>query len=233
MGDVPRDNYLSTVCDEIILQVLYCLDYESVLNLSQTCRKLCCICSYDQQVWSRLCRDDFNIELASPHPFSSFHYLYKVLHQSREILKIYLSNSYQSFGNYGRYGVFPNWLWSWIVLNTNPPSLPEWIRTYHEPFLRFKLSEMPLGKVLRVWNLKSSDLPGNIVTRIEYGTTYYRWMDIQIIAMRVHGGTKGLEKFLMRRCFRSRGYVERTFERIRHGTFTVQSHARVTQLGEG
>lgn len=135
-----------------------------------------------------------------------------------------------------RYGVLPGWLWSWIVLNTSPPSLPTWIRSYHEPFLRFKMSEISLGKVLRVWNLKSSDLPGHLVTRVEYGTCYYRWRDIQVVAMRVHGGQKGLEGFLLKRCVRARGYVERTFERIRSGNFTAQTRGKIAHAqaaGEG
>ena len=119
------------------------------------------------------------------------------------------------------YGVFPSWLWSWVVFNTNSPLLPEWIRNYHEPFLRYKMAEISLGKTLKVWCLKSADLPEHIVTRVEYGTSYYRWRDIQVAAMRVHGGPKGLDKFMLRRCWRSRGYVERAFERIRNGTFTL------------
>ena len=35
---------------------------------------------------------------------------------------------------------------TWVVFNTNPPLLPEWIRNYHEPFLRYKMGEISLGK---------------------------------------------------------------------------------------
>lgn len=125
------------------------------------------------------------------------------------------------------------------MFNTNPPLLPEWIRNYHEPFLRFKLGEISLGKTLRVWCLKSSDLPDQMVARVEYGTSYYRWRDIQIAAMRVHGGPKGLEKFMLKRCWRARGYVERAFERIQSGTYMLPNQNKCTggetspQLGEG
>jgi hypothetical protein len=125
-----------------------------------------------------------------------------------------------------RFGVFPAWLWTWVVFNTNPPLLPEWVRNYHEPFLRYKLSEISLGKTLRVWCLRSSDLPEHIVTRVEYGTSYYRWRDIQVAAMRVHGGPKGLEKFMLKRCWRARGYVERAFERIQNGTYMLPTRTK-------
>lgn len=124
------------------------------------------------------------------------------------------------------------------MFNTNPPLLPEWIQNYHEPFLRYKLGEISLGKTLRVWCLKSSDLPEHIVTRVEYGTCYYRWRDIQVAAMRVHGGPKGFEKFMLKRCWRARGYVERAFERIQNGTYMLPNRSKcggenTTQIGEG
>ncbi|XP_046845321.1 uncharacterized protein LOC124439140 [Xenia sp. Carnegie-2017] len=122
-----------------------------------------------------------------------------------------------------RYGVFPSWLWPWIVFNTNPPRFPKWIRQHTNRFLPYKLSELSLGKVLKIWNLKSSDLPHNIVARVEYGTTYYRWRDIQVAAMRVHGGAKGLGRFMLKRCWRSRGYLDRVFRSSIHTTSQTTS----------
>ena len=120
-----------------------------------------------------------------------------------------------------------------MVFNTNPPLLPEWVRNYPEPFLRYKLGEISLGKTLKVWCLKSLDLPEHIVTRVEYGTSYYRWRDIQVAAMRVHGGPKGLERFMLKRCWRSRGYVERAFERIRNGTYMTSNKSGGESSSEG
>lgn len=231
MADVSHQDYLPSLCDEIILRILSFLDRKSVVKLSQTCKRFYCIGTFDQRLWCRLCFIDFSINLASPGPFFCFRNLYIYLYKSREILKVYLSERFQNSTNY-RYGVLPSWLWTWVVMNTSPPLLPSWIRTYHDPFLRFKLSEISLGKVMRVWNLKSSDLPRHLVARVEYGTSYYRWRDVQMAAMRVHGGQAGLERFLLKRCARARGYVERSFQSIRDGTFLVERCSKSTIANE-
>lgn len=103
MADDSRIDYRTSVCDEILLRIISFSDARSILRLSQTCRRFYRICLFDQLRWRRLCLDDFTINLASSAPFPSFRHLYKLLYQSREILKFYLSDSFPISGNY-RYG---------------------------------------------------------------------------------------------------------------------------------
>ena len=116
MADDSRIDYLTSVCDEIILLILSFSETCSVLRLSQTCRRFYRICLFDELLWCGLCLDDFTIDLASASPFISFRHLYKLLYQSREILKFYFSNSFPISRNYRYGGISQNGYLSHILL---------------------------------------------------------------------------------------------------------------------
>ena len=104
------------------------------------------------------------------------------------------------------------------MLNSSAPTMPRWIFAHREPYVRVKFSEIPLGRITRTWGLKAIDMAVCNAIRSNRGTAYYTWFDIHRIALRKHGGRRGLLEFCLKRCARARRYVERTFEHLRQSS---------------
>lgn len=87
-------DFLTSQCDEIILMIIFWLDGKSIIQLAQTCSRLYRVCSFDEQLWCRLCRNDYEIHLSTSQPFPSFKKLYICLYQSRKVLMLYLASEH-------------------------------------------------------------------------------------------------------------------------------------------
>jgi hypothetical protein len=146
---------------------------------------------------------------------------------SRKILDIYLS---ERFYNSGKYGILPGWLWTWIVLNTCAPRLPQWIANHREAYMRLKFTELPLGRITKTWNLKSEDMAFYRPARMERGTVYYTWSDVHHAAIRKLGNQAKLVEFLMKKCSRAKKHIEKHYSLLgrQEETATVVRPTAVT-----
>lgn len=52
-------------------------------------------------------------------------------------------------------------------------------------------------------------------TRIERGTIYFSWLAIKYAGARKYGSVEKFDAFLLDRCYRARGFVERNYARVR------------------
>jgi len=144
---------------------------------------------------------------------------------SRTVTKIYLSERFYSSG---KYGYLPGWLWTWVILNTSAPELPSWIRNHRQAFLRIKVSEMPLGRIQRVWNLAAGDFSGIREVRNERGTIYYSWSDVHKVFFAKHGGLPELTAHSLKRCARAKRHLERNFTELTNEDSPKQNQAGQT-----
>lgn len=203
--------YITTLSNEILNYVCTYLDAKSVTRLCQTCRRLRDGIMLSDPLWKERLRRDLELDLRIKRPFKSFYEIYRLVSMSRTVTKIYLSERFYSSG---KYGCLPGWLWTWVILNTTAPELPTWIRNHREAFLRVKVSEMPLGRIQRVWNLAAGDFSGIREVRNERGTIYYSWSDVHRVFFDKYGGLKELIEHSLKRCSRAKRHLERSFTQL-------------------
>ena len=206
-----RRCYITNLSNEILLYVCTYADAKSVTRLCQTCRRLREGIVLSDPLWKERLRRDFELDLRMKRPFKSFYDIYRLVSMSRTVTKIYLSERFYSSG---KYGYLPGWLWTWVILNTSAPELPSWIRNHREAFLRVKVSEMPLGRIQRVWNLAAGDFSGVREVRNERGTIYYSWPDVHRVFFAKYGGLDQLIAHLLKRCSRAKRHLERSFTQL-------------------
>ena len=231
-GDEGDENkcYIANLSNEIILYVTTYMDARSVTRLCQTCRRLRDGIRFSDPLWKERLRRDFELDLRIKTPFKSFYDIYRLVAMSRTLTKIYLSERFYSSG---KYGYLPGWLWTWITLNTSAPELPSWIRNHRQAFLRLKVSELPLGRIQRAWNLAAGDFSGVRQVRNERGTIYYSWSDVHKVFFAKYGGLSELTAHSLKRCSRAkrhleRGYTELTTEEAPSQTQSGQTYIAVT-----
>ena len=203
--------YITSLSNEILLYVSIYADAKSVIRLCQTCRRLRDGIMFSDPLWKERLRRDFELDLRMKRPFKSFYEIYRLVSMSRTVTKIYLSERFYSSG---KYGYLPGWLWTWVILNTSAPELPSWIRNHREAFLRVKVSEMPLGRIQRVWNLAAVDFSGVRQVRNERGTIYYSWSDVHKVFFAKYGGLAELTAHSLKRCSRAKRHLERSFTQL-------------------
>ena len=221
--------YFTILSNEILLYVSLYADARSVTRLCQTCRRLRDGIMLSDPLWKERLRRDFQLDLQIKRPFKSFYEIYKLVSMSRTVTKIYLSERFYSTG---KYGYLPGWLWTWVILNTSAPDLPLWIRNHREAFLRVKVSEMPLGRIQRVWNLAAGDFSGVREVRNERGTIYYSWSDVHKVFFAKYGGLAELTAHSLKRCSRAKRHLERSFTQLTAPEdLTQRQSARQTFIG--
>ena len=221
-----KQSYITSLSNEILLYVCTYADAKSVTRLCQTCRRLRDAIMFSDPLWKERLRRDFELDLRIKHPFKSFYELYRLVSMSRTVTKIYLSERFYSSG---KYGYLPGWLWTWVILNTSAPDLPSWIRNHREAFLRIKVSEIPLGRIQRVWNLAAGDFSGIREVRNERGTIYYTWSDVHRVFFAKYGGLKELTTHSLKRCSRAKRHLERSFEQLTASEETSQHNSSAGQ----
>lgn len=214
--------YFTSLSNEILLYVSLYVDTKSVIRLCQTCRRLRDGIMQSDPLWKERLRRDFELDLQTRHPFKSFYEIYKLVSMSRTVTKIYLSERFYSSG---KYGYLPGWLWTWVILNTSAPELPSWIRNHREAFLRIKVSEMPLGRIQRVWNLAARDFSGVREVRNERGTIYYSWSDVHKVFFTKYGGLAELTAHSLKRCSRAKKHLERSYTELTAPEGSAQNHS--------
>lgn len=200
--------YISKLSAEVIYYLFSFLDARSILRCSQTCKRLYDTTKHCEPLWKGLCRRDFGLYLRFRTPFVAYLDIYRYVTMSRKILDNYLS---EKFYNSGKYGVLPGWLWTWIVLNTCMPRIPQWIANHSDPYMRLKFTELPLGRVTKTWNLKSEDMAFCRPARVERGTVYYTWSHIHHAAIRKYGSKDKLVEFLLKKCSRAKKHIEKHY----------------------
>lgn len=212
-GEEAEENncYITSLSNEILLYVSTYMDARSVIRLSKTCRRLRDGVRFSDPLWKERLRRDFELDLRIKRPFKSFYDIYRLVSMSRTLTKIYLSERFYSSG---KYGYLPGWLWTWITLNTSAPELPSWIRNHREKFLRIKVSELPLGRIQRAWNLAAGDFSGVREVRNERGTIYYSWSDVHKVFFAKYGGLPELTAHSLKRCSRAKRHLERSFTEL-------------------
>lgn len=208
--------YITRLSNELLLFVSIYIDAKSTTKLCQTCRRLRDGIRFSDPLWKERLRRDFELNLRIKRPFKSFYEIYRLVSMSRTVTKIYLSGRFYSNNNNspGKYGCLPGWLWTWVILNTSAPELPSWIRNHREKFLRIKVSEMPLGRIQRVWNLAAGDFSGVREVRNERGTIYYSWSDVHKVFFAKYGGLPELTAHSLKRCSRAKRHLERNFTEL-------------------
>lgn len=219
--------YITSLSNEILLYVSIYMDAKSVARLCQTCRRLRDGIMCSDPLWKERLRRDFELDLKMKRPFKSFYEIYRLVSMSRTVTKIYLSERFYSSG---KYGYLPGWLWTWVILNTSAPELPSWIRNNRQAFLRLKVSEMPLGRIQRVWNLAAGDFSGIREVRNERGTIYYSWSDVHKVFFAKYGGLPELTAHSLKRCSRAKRHLERNFTELTSEDSPRQNQARRTLI---
>lgn len=219
--------YITSLSNEILLYVSIYMDAKSVARLCQTCRRLRDGIMCSDPLWKERLRRDFELDLKMKRPFKSFYEIYRLVSMSRTVTKIYLSERFYSSG---KYGYLPGWLWTWVILNTSAPELPSWIRNNRQAFLRLKVSEMPLGRIQRVWNLAAGDFSGIQEVRNERGTIYYSWSDVHKVFFAKYGGLPELTAHSLKRCSRAKRHLERNFTELTSEDSPRQNQARRTLI---
>jgi len=220
-----KECYITSLSNEILLYVSIYMDAKSVARLCQTCRRLRDGIMCSDPLWKERLRRDFELDLRMKRPFKSFYEIYRLVSMSRTVTKIYLSERFYSSG---KYGYLPGWLWTWVILNTSAPELPSWIRNNRQAFLRLKVSEMPLGRIQRVWNLAAGDFSGIREVRTERGTIYYSWSDVHKVFFAKYGGLLELTAHSLKRCSRAKRHLERNFIELTSEDSPRQNPARQT-----
>ena len=203
--------YLTKLSNEIILHICAYIDAKSITRLCQTSKRLRDGIIFGDPLWKKILRRDLELDLRIKRPFKSFYEIYRLVSMSRTVTKIYLSERFYSSG---KYGYLPGWLWTWVILNTSAPELPSWILNHREAFLRVKVSEMPLGRIQRVWNLAAGDFSGVREVRNERGTIYYSWSDVHRVFFAKNGGLKELTAHSLKRCSRAKRHLERSYTQL-------------------
>lgn len=232
-GDVLQNNenadggycYITNVSPETLLYILSHLDAKSAITTGRTCKHLRDAITYCDLLWKRLCWGDFELHLHFRKPFATYYDIYRLVTMSRSILRVYLSERFYSSG---RYGILPGWLWTWVVLCTCAPQLPRWILAHREAFLRLKISELPLGRIYRTWNVSAEDMASCRAVRNERGTAYYTWFDVHRVALRKHGGFRGFLQHSLKRCARAKKHIEKHFNELKRSRELHQTSGEQT-----
>jgi len=210
-----HDYFLYTPTEVIHSIVSHC-DMVSLVQLASTCRRLHIICISHNKKWKALCYDDFNVYLTTKAKFNTFYDIYRLLYCSRILIGSYI---YVRYFNKLSNKKLPNWLMIWASLSENPPIMKygkeRITRRIRGHYLK-KLYDLPYGQVKSVYDLKAyHDVINLYPTRQEHGTIYFPWHAVRFAAIRKHGGIKEYESYLIDKCYRSRGYVERNYVKVR------------------
>lgn len=213
--------YITKLSNEILLYICTYIDAKSATKLSQTCKRLRDGVILSDPLWRERLRRDLELDLRIKRPFKSFYEIYRLVSMSRKVAKIYLSERFYSSG---KYGYLPGWLWTWVILNTSAPELPLWIKNHREAFLRVKVSELPLGRIQRVWNLAAGDFSGIREVRNERGTIYYSWSDVHKVFFAKNGGLRELTIHSLKRCSRAKRHLERSYAHLTNPEQMTNQH---------
>jgi len=201
---------------EIIYLIIQRCDAVDILNLSETCRKLYHACANCQIEWKTLCAVDFDVHLRYRRKFPSYREIYRLLYCSRILTGSYIYGRYYSKVKIGN---IPSWLLIWALLSRDPPIMKygrhRIKRHITGRYLR-RLQHISYGQIRKVFNDNFFDLlkikPISISAM--RGTVYFTWKAIKLAEIRKYGSELEYQNFLLDRCYRSRGFIERNYKRV-------------------
>lgn len=199
---------------EILYLIIKRCDASDILNLSATCRELYHASTTCQSEWKALCAVDFDVHLSSQGKFTSYKEIYRLLYCSRILTGSYI---------YGRYysklkvGTIPSWLLIWALLSQNPPVMKfgrhRIKRHINGRYLR-RLQHISYGQVRKVFKDDFFELLKIKPITALRGTIYFSWKAIKCAEIRKFGSEEKYQAYLLDRCYRSRGFIERNYEKV-------------------
>jgi hypothetical protein len=165
--------------------------------------------------WKNLCKKDFDIVLTKTGKFPSYHDIYRLLYCSRILIGSY---TYARYFNNLKPRI-PNWLMYWASLSQSAPIMKygrqRIIRRVKGNFLRH-FNDMTYGQIRKIYNLDAGDLRYLTPTRFQRRTVYFSFEVIKYAGVRKHGSIENFMEYMLDKCYRSRGYVMRNYQKIIH-----------------
>eukprot|EP00794_Sanderia_malayensis_P016606 gene16606-18292_t len=187
---------LATLSPEVLGLIFRFLSAKTLLNLSETSRRLHSECLGNGALWKELCKYlillprqyakenvDFQIHLLVKGPFDSFHDIYRLVYKSQIIFE---ERNHVTFT-----GMLPDWMFTWCIMCNGPPSL--------------KFVLLPIGKAKRLWGLLDEELP-----RVEHNGTRRNiaWSECLEVALAKWGSDAGFQEHVLKRLMRTQKKVD-------------------------
>lgn len=206
----------SDLSPEVLEEILWLLDPTSLIQLMSTNRMLFNIVQQLQLKWKRLCEEDFDVCLKDQGKFYSYYEIYKLLYCSRILIGSY---TYARYFDNLKNTQLPNWLLYWAALSQEAPRMKYGLdrikRRVKGHYLR-RLNDISYGQIRKVFDMTPYDLMNLYPTRVQRGTIYFSYATVRYAGIRKYGCVEDYIRFLLTKCFRSRGYVLRNYDKIKH-----------------
>ena len=186
-----------------------------LVTLLQTNKKFNFLIIHFSTRWKQLCAEDFDTELTSKGKFPTYYEIYKLLYCSRMLLGSYVYARY--FDN--KKPRIPNWLMHWASLSRREPMMKygrERIKKRVRGHYLKRFNDTPFGQVCKVYSMTGYDLMSLSPARIQRNTFYFSYQAIKYAGIRKHGSLNRYMEFMLEKCHRSRGYIQRNYSKILH-----------------
>lgn len=199
----------------MILLILTKCELAEIMLLSATCRRLNNLSINFEKKWKALCFEDFDVKLTAKGKFSSFYTIYRLIYCSRILLGSFI---YCRYFTKLQIKTLPPWLMVWASLSDHPPLMKfgrHRIKRRINGHYFKKLNDIPYGQVRKIYDLTAyADLFNLFPTRQERGTIYFSWAAIRYAACKKYGGENGFQAYLLDKCYRARGFIERNYKKV-------------------
>ncbi|XP_065641830.1 uncharacterized protein LOC136073706 [Hydra vulgaris] len=205
---------ITEIPHDALLLILSYSDAPTLTKLACTCRFMYYSCISFNKKWKSLCLQDFNVYLTTVGKFPSYYDIYRLLYCSRLLLGALI---YSRYFSKIKNVVLPTWLMVWAALSQHPP-----IMTFGKHRIKRRITghyfkrfnDIPYGQIKKIFKIDIfDDLLDMRPTRIERGTMYFSWSIVRFAGIRKYGIQK-YEQYLLDKCYRARGFIERNYRLI-------------------
>ena len=192
------------------------LDAKSLARMMCTCNFMYYVVQNYELKWKQLSRIDFDVYLNNKGRFSSHYEIYKLVYCSRILLG---SFTYARYFENMKSRQVPSWLLLWGALSREAPRMKYGLhrikRRVRGHYLK-RLSDVSYGQLQKTFDVSSIDLMNLYPSRVQRGTVYFSYQTVRYTCIRKHGGMEDYINFILNKCYRSRGYVLRNYDKVKN-----------------